>query len=325
MAKRSTKILKKKAFIFAIILLGLLLSGVILYALGAFNTGYQVTSGQSKIITLSDSSRVQVTNNGNKDYFIPTKTPGEWDAFRNHHPSVVTLCEDVKDGAWSGWTYGKCVNCFQSGSRSCTNPSPQCGGKDCSSGDTTKTQHCGTKNGGWGDWRFGSCVSCSQSGYRMCNNPIPACGGKGCSGSDTTIQNCGAIDGYWSRWSDWTSCTSCTQSRSKYCIPPVCNGKPCPSAITSETRSCGAVDGHWSTWSCGSCSASSSCGSAECGSVTNKGVTKCSRTCHLPKCGGTNYCTGSGGKTDSCSKTINCGSCGYKETCQSNKCRSSDY
>jgi len=99
-------------------------------------------------------------------------------------------------GSWydiSGWSV--CSSCSQSKSqqrdRTCTNPSPTCGGNSCSgsSSDTQSiSQSCGTTNGGWTNW--GSCSNTCGTGTqaRTCTNPSPTCGGNSCSGSST--QSC---------------------------------------------------------------------------------------------------------------------------------------
>ncbi|MDP1709317.1 MAG: hypothetical protein Q8L21_00310, partial [Candidatus Komeilibacteria bacterium] len=117
--------------------------------------------------------------------------------------SASRACAPV-NGGWSAWSYGAWTNsgscgqyisCKQrqtrSGSRTCTNPAPACGGAACSGSSTaSETQYidCGTVNGGWSAWSYGawtnsgSCgqyISCKQqqiqSGSRTCTNPTPAC------------------------------------------------------------------------------------------------------------------------------------------------------
>ena len=46
----------------------------------------------------------KVTNTSGKDYFIPTKTKTEWDAFKTHKPSGVSLESIKKKVSW----YPKC-------------------------------------------------------------------------------------------------------------------------------------------------------------------------------------------------------------------------
>lgn len=156
------------------------------------------------------------------------------------------------DGQWTSYNissdWGACsVSCGEGTttrvlSRSCTNPSPQYGGKDCIGGYTkTETKPCNDRecpvDGGWdtfeaaGDW--GACSTTCGDGLqtrtlsRTCTNPKPKYGGKPCSGSATK-----------------TETTTCLL---KYCV---CGGNTCP------------VNGGWSSY-------------------TTKGVwSACSRTCN---------------------------------------------
>ena len=49
------------------------------------------------------------------------------------HVCIIACCMYVVDGGWSNWLVGKCsVTCIKNKTRSCSNPVPSCGGKDCS-------------------------------------------------------------------------------------------------------------------------------------------------------------------------------------------------
>ncbi len=108
-------------------------------------------------------------------------TKGQW------HRASNTCCSPV-DGGWSDW--GDCSQntCGASGTktRSCTSPSPSCGGAACSG---RRTMHCtgnSPVNGGWSDWSECSTAcgeTCTKT--RSCTEPSPACGGAVCSGSST--------------------------------------------------------------------------------------------------------------------------------------------
>jgi len=105
------------------------------------------------------------------------------------------------DGGWSTWSYGGCSKTCgggtQRGTRSCNNPPPSNGGKNCVGSGVTNTQ-CNTKpcpgDGGWSTWSYGGCSkTCgggTQRGTRSCNNPPPSNGGKNCVGSGVTNTQC---------------------------------------------------------------------------------------------------------------------------------------
>ena len=96
-----------------------------------------------------------------------------------------TLCP--VDGGYGAW--GTCLGACGTGeqSRSCSNPEPQHGGKNCDALGPA-TQECDTGvpckvEGKWTDW--GSCVGTCGTGEqsRTCSNPAPAHGGAACDGA----------------------------------------------------------------------------------------------------------------------------------------------
>jgi len=105
------------------------------------------------------------------------------------------------DGGWSTWSYGGCSKTCgggtQRGTRSCNNPPPSNGGKNCVGSGVTHRQ-CNTQpcpgDGGWSTWSYGGCSkTCgggTQRGTRSCNNPPPSNGGKNCVGSGVTNREC---------------------------------------------------------------------------------------------------------------------------------------
>ena len=196
-------------------------------------------------------------------------------------------CSPV-DGGWSAWS--SCSSCLQT--RTCTNPSPYCGGAYCSG---SSTQSCGLVNGGWSAWSaWSSCSSCLQTRSRSCTNPSPACGGADCVGSSTETQPCGTTNGGWSGWTSWSTCnySTCSQTRTKTCTnpSPTCGGADCGTAPV-ENQHCGDRDSNWNPWVPPTCSPL--CGQTQ------------ARTCDgLLRCDGTNYCTGASSNT--CAST-DCG------------------
>lgn len=139
------------------------------------------------------------------------------------------------DGWWTSWSYGARGTCNSSTwektrslTRTCTNPTPQNSGDDCSwSSSTTESTTC-IVDWGWSSWSsWGVCTSSSQSRSRSCTNPSPKNGWLACSGSSTDSQWCDSIDPtvwvWWIRatwgWDDtvtiscsdaWSGCDSDT-------------------------------------------------------------------------------------------------------------------
>merc|ERR1719265_1232740 len=113
------------------------------------------------------------------------------------------VCNDPVDGGWSD--FGEWSECSkscgggtQSRSKSCTNPAPANGGKDCE-GEAIENRACNAQecpvDGGWSD--FGEWSECSkacgggsQSRSKSCNNPVPRNGGKNCEGEATETKVC---------------------------------------------------------------------------------------------------------------------------------------
>lgn len=124
------------------------------------------------------------------------------------------------DGGWTNFavdSVGECSKTCGSGSqalvfkRTCTNPTPQYGGRQCPGDDTqTQLQICNTNpcpiDGGWSDfsaWEdYDECSALCGGGSkdqwrsRTCDNPAPAYGGKDCEGPSQQNQtvNCNTED-----------------------------------------------------------------------------------------------------------------------------------
>ncbi|KAL3852076.1 hypothetical protein ACJMK2_015763 [Sinanodonta woodiana] len=195
-------------------------------------------------------------------------------------------------GAWNGWSSNApcSVTCgggndIQTRNRSCTDPPPQNGGRQCS-GTSTESQTvpcCSNEcpqDGGWNAWNSwtvqGDCsVTCNeglqvQTRNRVCTNPIPKYGGKPCNGTSVESQpiKCTGppcpIDGNWGPWNCWASNATCSatcgsgfkiETRSRICSnpSPQYGGTQCNGASTEyQTRPCNIkpcpIDGNWGDW-----------------------------------------------------------------------------
>ncbi|XP_033733950.1 uncharacterized protein LOC117323058 [Pecten maximus] len=255
------------------------------------------------------------------------------------------------DGKWSSWEdWTPCsVSCLKPGSntngiqmrsRSCANPKPEHGGKDCP-GDHVDMKEClPTKpcpvHGKWTSWgAWSPCsVSCLKPGWsdtngiqirsRSCANPKPEHGGDGCAGDDVDIKQClptrpCPVHGKWTLWGDWTPCSvSCLkpgsntngiQMKSRSCTNPKpkyggdgCSGDDVDIKDCSPKNSC-PVHGKWTLWGDWTpCSVSC----LKPGSNTN-GVQMRSRSCTNPKPEhGGHDCSGDDVDIKQCSPTNPC-------------------
>ncbi|XP_041355521.1 coadhesin-like [Gigantopelta aegis] len=195
---------------------------------------------------------------------------------------IDQLSPDVVNGGWSSWGYGELSVCSVTcgvGSRiryqirTCSNPTPQNGGKDCGIGNTrisivSCNRHikCPVVNGGWSSWGYdqlGVCsVTCgvgSQRRYRIrtCTNPGPKNGGKDCGTRNKRISTvscntnikCPVVKGGWSSWGygQLGVCSvSCgVGSRRRYQIRTCTNPAP-----QNGGKDCGTRNKRISTVSC---------------------------------------------------------------------------
>ncbi|KAL3852082.1 hypothetical protein ACJMK2_015769 [Sinanodonta woodiana] len=178
---------------------------------------------------------------------------------------------------WSSWVRGLCIDkcdgCMQSQSRnrSCTNPSPTNGGKQCN-GSSNESQSvqcdstvCPPTDGVWSTWcpwTFNSACSATCGGGTMSKTRTRTCigrqyGGRECNGSVVEHEQdkcspslCPLVHGGWSAWTAWTPTGSwnvtcfggtLTKTRTRTCtnpIPQKC-GNPCNGSSTeSQTVEC---------------------------------------------------------------------------------------
>lgn len=173
------------------------------------------------------------------------------------------------NGGYSEWSrFTSCSQTCGTGGistriRSCTNPIPRYGGKDCAKlGSALETTECNIfpcpVNGKYGAWgNFGSCsVTCgggTQFRERKCDNPAPQHGGKDCAeeGQDKETKTCNEnpcpVNGGFTEWGSWTSCSmTCgdgKKTRSRTCNNPVPanGGKSCEDqnlGLSEETGDC---------------------------------------------------------------------------------------
>ncbi|XP_064650190.1 hemicentin-1-like isoform X2 [Lineus longissimus] len=195
---------------------------------------------------------------------------------RNSRGSILVQAEltvQVHGGfsTWSAW--GDCsVTCGQGTqfrSRTCDNPAPLNGGRNCNGGkkqsQTCFVEGCQT-DGQWGEW--GSWEECSMTcgegervRTRKCDSPAPAYGGEQCVGAAVEKAICNVrscpIDGNWGTWSQWGGCSvTCgqgTQERHRRCDSPQAQhgGRKCPGSElerrTCTVRNC-ETDGNWGQW-----------------------------------------------------------------------------
>ena len=141
------------------------------------------------------------------------------------HSFYILCVIFLVDGGWSSWyNQTDCsVSCGGGGvltqRRSCTQPTPSCGGSECQ-GENTKTVDCNTHccpgtymfntstllinktmfyivDGGWSKWSVGNCSKLCGGGnktkIRTCSNPAPSCGGNNCIGKSVTTMKCNKI------------------------------------------------------------------------------------------------------------------------------------
>ncbi|CAH3030869.1 unnamed protein product, partial [Porites evermanni] len=158
-------------------------------------------------------------------------------------------------GGWSTWYCSKtCGGGYKYRSRTCSNPAPKNGGRNCPGSSQQKlTAACNVQgcpvNGEWSSWS--SWTKCSKTcgggnkiRKRTCSNPAPANGGRGCQGSNHQSSSCNSqlcpeIHGNWSSWSSWSNCCGGRAYKLRECNnpSPKNGGKSCEGP-RRETKEC---------------------------------------------------------------------------------------
>ncbi|XP_067025576.1 coadhesin-like isoform X2 [Acropora muricata] len=234
-------------------------------------SGWGVWSQCSATCNPGQKSRQRACNN-------PSPRNGGANCRGSHiesEPCQVQFCP--VQGGWSAWSgLSRCTRSCGGGrqyqSRTCSNPFPGHGGRDCI-GDRFLSYSCNTEccpvHGGWSAWApFSSCtVTCgggTMSRTRVCNSPRPSCNGNPCPGCNQDTQPCNQqpcpriVNGGWSGWGVWSQCSAtCNpgqRSRQRSCNnPSPRNGGANCKGSHIESEPCQVqfcpVDGGWSAWS----------------------------------------------------------------------------
>ncbi|XP_046546417.1 SCO-spondin-like, partial [Haliotis rubra] len=240
-----------------------------------------------------------------------------------------TACQ-VNGGltAWTQWTDPACVitcgqrsDVMRTRTRSCTNPAPSNGGRDCTGSRVEVLQKtcffspC-VVNGGltpWTEWSGPPCVSTCEpqndvfrTRTRSCTNPAPSNGGLNCTGPFVEVKaSCvEPVNGGFTQWTQWTnppcditcgSTNSVTRSRTRSCTNPVATngGQQCSGDIietlvkTCVFAACPVNGGltNWTQWTNPPCSIT-------CGSRTDVTRTRTRSCTNPPPSNGGQACTG---------------------------------
>uniref|UniRef100_A0A671PK73 Uncharacterized protein n=1 Tax=Sinocyclocheilus anshuiensis TaxID=1608454 RepID=A0A671PK73_9TELE len=218
---------------------------------------------------------------------------------------------------WSGCDV-PCGGGLMVRNRTCSNPPPKNGGRDCEGMSrqthTCNMQTCGpntdTQNGGWSDWSSWtdcskSCGGGVKSRRRDCDRPVRGGDGDYCEGLGTEVILCSThhcpVDGSWGSWSSWSDCDACAgvSVRQRQCnSPPArfgglsCLGESRQRRVLQCDSVPGChVDGSWGQWAPW----------LECSARCGGGVKIRTRECDnpAPQSGG-RECVGSGRQQKAC-------------------------
>ncbi|MDD5700156.1 MAG: hypothetical protein PHH00_03115 [Candidatus Nanoarchaeia archaeon] len=246
------------------ILISVIFISVVVLAIDSWEQGYKLDQ-ETIIIHYGDAGGTtsppancwQLTNTNANDYFVPTKTSGEMSSFISHKPAGVTSASARVDGHWTDWTPAICPgNCgFGDGktgskcgtwtasgtqTRTCTNPSPSCGGSSCSGSSSQPcTLPCSANCISptyWCNPATGTCALCACSGQSLvlCGTTYAGpcgltCSGTKCPSADnvpcgTTYTSCGcSVSG---QQCSSGSCTYCSNPGGCACVGSLCEYNP---------------------------------------------------------------------------------------------------
>ncbi|MCP6718070.1 MAG: hypothetical protein KJI70_00780 [Patescibacteria group bacterium] len=95
--KKKIKISNKIVYVISLLLVGLSIGAIVVFAINNWSTGYKVVSGSTnKAVQYYDGQDNYrcgyVDNYTGKSIFVPTKSPTEWSSFVNNSPANTDGC-----------------------------------------------------------------------------------------------------------------------------------------------------------------------------------------------------------------------------------------
>ncbi|XP_048251347.1 uncharacterized protein LOC124113205 isoform X2 [Haliotis rufescens] len=175
-------------------------------------------NGQSQILSISN---VQTSDGATYEYRVNGLSTS----------ALLSVNVPIVNGGFSQWTDWTGLPCgvacetrtdvIRTRTRSCSNPAPSSGGRNCTGSFVDVLSACvGPVNGGfslWSEWTDPSCgITCGstngviRSRTRSCTNPVPSNGGLPCFGDvvQTSVKTCSfaacQVNGGLTAWTQWT-------------------------------------------------------------------------------------------------------------------------